>query len=366
MGPAWAELLQRAAGNVFMDPAALSAARTTNFARIHVLLAWEESQEQSRLVGLWALQERCIFPLGPRVLAGPPYDYAFLSNPVVDPSCCEAVIAALFGAIEREPSLPGVLRLKYLDTESDTGAAVLNALAGRGGRCTRLCERLRPHVSRTFGLKRSGSTRKKLRQDWNRLSASGPVDVVNARADGEVTAAFETFLAMEAASWKGANGTALLSDEEDAIFARQLLANLSAQQRASVALLRIGERPIAAQVLFYCGSAAYTWKTAFDSEYAKFSPGALLVDRITDQLFSGDGIETIDSCSPEGGFMTQLWEGRRATVDLLADVRGANSLDFTMAILAERGRAQLRSWRDKLRAASFLPAPRRKDFATAR
>ena len=33
--------------------------------------------------------------------------------------------------------------------------------------------------------------------------------------------AFETYLAMEAASWKGARGTALLCDEEDAAFARR-------------------------------------------------------------------------------------------------------------------------------------------------
>jgi len=39
---------------------------------------------------------------------------------------------------------------------------------------------------------------------FNRLSAQGGVDVVNARAPDEVMAAFETFLALERASWKGA------------------------------------------------------------------------------------------------------------------------------------------------------------------
>jgi CelD/BcsL family acetyltransferase involved in cellulose biosynthesis len=153
-------------------------------------------------------------------------------------------------------------------------------------------------VSREFGVKRSGSTRKKLRQDWNRLSSLGAVDVVNARSPGEVQQAFETFLALEKASWKGAQGTALLCDERDAVFVRRLIANLSAASDASVALLRIEGRAIAAQVLMYCGATAYTWKTAFDATFARYSPGALLVDKVTEQLLAAPGIEAVDSSGP--------------------------------------------------------------------
>src|SRR4051812_8056685 len=38
---AWADLTKRASPNVFMNPAALTAANETGFAQIHVLLAWE-------------------------------------------------------------------------------------------------------------------------------------------------------------------------------------------------------------------------------------------------------------------------------------------------------------------------------------
>ena len=31
-------------------------------------------------------------------------------------------------------------------------------------------------------------------------------------------------------------------------------------------------------------------------------------------------IDAIDSCSPEGGFMGQLWSGHRTTIDLLVSV----------------------------------------------
>jgi hypothetical protein len=96
---------------------------------------------------------------------------------------------------------------------------------------------------------------------------------------------------------------------------------------------------------------AYTWKTAFDSGFGKFSPGSLLVDKMTEHLFADDGIEAIESCSPEGGFMNQMWDGRRATVDLLADLGTSKSLAFAAVLMGERSYSQLRTIRSKVRAA---------------
>ena len=350
----WDRLALRAAVNVFMSPAALNAASATKFAKVHVLRAWDRSSEPRQLVGLWAFEERGIAPLWPAFLAAPPYDYAFVSTPVVDPAVMDDVIAAFFDAIERSPALPNVLRLKFLDGESEAYQAMLRALSRRASQTLTLSERQRPFLAGESELKRSGSTRKKMRQDWNRLSALGAADVVNERASAAVHDAFETFLTLEAGSWKGAHGTALLNDPKDAAFARRLIGDLAAQGNASVALLRIDGRTVAAQVLLYCGTMAYTWKTAFDAEYAKYSPGALLVDKVTEELFATHGVTAIESCSPEKSFMAQLWSGRRATVDLLVDVGARRSLNFALAALAERGYAQMKDWRDRLRAVSWL------------
>jgi hypothetical protein len=124
-------------------------------------------------------------------------------------------------------------------------------------------------------------------------------------------------------------------------------------------------RPIAAQVLLYCARTAYTWKTAFDSGYAKYSPGALLVDKIADDMFASGAIDAFESCSPEGGFMNQIWDGRRMTVDLLADVGAKESLNFIMAALGERGYAQLRRLRNRLRAGPW-GSHRRRSLAASR
>jgi CelD/BcsL family acetyltransferase involved in cellulose biosynthesis len=357
--PYWDTLVRRASPNVFMHPAALCAAASAGFALIHMLLAWDAGE----LVGLWALRERRAAPFLPAFLVGPAYDFSFVSSPVIDPEY--DVLPAFFDAIARAPALPNVIQLELVDGGAATFAPMMAALAARHGHVLKLSERARPYLGGEADRKRSGSTGKKLRQDWNRLSALGAVDIANERAAADVRGAFEIFLDLEARSWKGEHGTALLSHEDDAAFARRLIGNLAAHNCASVALLRIDGRPIAAQVLLYSGTLAYTWKTAFDAEFAKFSPGALLIDKITDTLFAA-GVREIESCSPEGSFMEQLWTGRRTTVDMLADVGGQRSATFAMAAAAARGYAFLRQQRDRLHGMSWLPLPKRKSLAVTR
>ncbi len=67
-----------------------------------MLLAWAHGTQPERLVGVWALQRTHITPLWPSFLAAPPYNYSFLSNPVIDPDFTNEAIAAFFDAIERE------------------------------------------------------------------------------------------------------------------------------------------------------------------------------------------------------------------------------------------------------------------------
>jgi hypothetical protein len=360
---AWADLTKRASPNVFMNPAALTAASETGFAQVYVLLAWEEG-EPRKLVGVWALQMRKIAPLWPALLEALPYNYAFLSSPVIDPAFIDDVVPAFLATIEKNPVLPNLINLQSFNAESPDHDAIIKALVARGGEQLRFSESARPFVTREFGVKRSGSTRKKLRQDWNRLSALGAVDIVNERTPVAAQEAFEVFLALEAGSWKGAQGTALLCDEKDAGFVRRLVSGLAEQGNASVALLRIDGVAIAAQVLMYCGTMAYTWKTAFNSDYAKYSPGALLIDKVTEEIFATPGIDAIDSCSAEGSFMAQLWTGRRKMVDLLIDVGPGKSLGFTMEAGRQFGYRQLRDLRNRLRASIWVSHPKKVGLAS--
>jgi len=363
IGPHWDDLVRRASSNVFMNPAALQAACGTDFARIQMLLAWEEGADGRRLVGVWALRLRKMAPFWPMVLEALPYNYAFVSSPVVDPAYVDAVIPAFFAAIEQSPSLPDVVSLHHLDAEDPSYPAMLRELAVRGVTPLIISESARPFVTREFGVKRSGSTRKKLRQDWNRLTALGAVEVVNDRTPACAAQAFETFLSLERASWKGEEGTALLSDPHDAAFVRRLLQNLAAQGNASVALLRVNGEAIAAQVLMYCGTTAYTWKTAFSATFAKYSPGTLLIDKITEELFAGSQIQAINSCAAEASFMAQLWAGRRTVVDMLVDVGPGKSFAYRLEAARQLGYQHLRNWRDRLQHRLSASAPKKLSLA---
>ncbi len=344
----WNALAARATPNAFMHPAALKAAQDTGFADVRVLQAWGRVGTERQLVGLWALQVRRILPLWPAVLEGLPYYYAFQSSPMVDPAYANDVMAAFLAAIRADPALPNVISLQECDAEGEAFAALARQVEAGEYVLVRLTEEARPIATREAGRKTGGSTRKRLRQAWNRLSAQGRVEIVEARDPAAIDAAIESFLALEAGSWKGANGTALLSKAADAAFARRLIRDMAGAGAASVVSLQCDGRALAAMVVLYCGTTAYTWKLGFDAAFSRYSPGAVLVDRTADMLLAGRGIAMIDSCSAADSFVGQLWSGRRMMVDALVDVGQGRSFAFMLELARQRGYEQLRQIRNRL------------------
>jgi CelD/BcsL family acetyltransferase involved in cellulose biosynthesis len=339
----WAHLAPFA-HNVFMHPTALRAASAT-IPAIYVLLAWKLSVEPAKLVGLWAMQ-------GKQLLCWPflealPFNYAFLSTPVLHPDYAHEAMPALLAAVTRKRGLPTTLVLRDLDGDGREHSAIMEALAGHPQVCFRIDQR--PIATREAGLKRSGSTRKKLRQDWNRLAATAAVEIVNERDPAGVGTAFESFLEIELGSWKGAGGTAILSNPADTAFARRLIGDMAALGDASVALLKLDGKPVAAQVLLYQGRTAFTWKTSFDPDYARYSPGTLLVDRVTTDLIDQGVVDAIDSCARGDSFMAQLWTGRKPTVDMVVSASLKASPSFLAVAGYLRGRETFKALRDRLR-----------------
>jgi len=346
----WAALCRRAAPNVFMSPAALQAVQDADFACVKVLPAWLDGESSGRLIGLWALQQSSLTPIGPALLSAPPYNYAFLSNPVLDAEYTDVAMNMILNSIEHDDRLPKVMRLRYLDADCPSYAALMLALRGRGAKILQVSRYERPFITKDVGLlKASGATAKKLRQKWRRLTAMGTVEILNDSSPSAVQEAFEVFLEMEHASWKGSAGTSLLSEARDAAFARKLICELSQDASASVALLTLDRRPIAAQVLLQCGAVAYTWKTAFNANFGMVSPGALLVAKIAEQLFCSGATESIESCSPEGSFLSQLWLERRSTVELVVQLGSRMSINYTAVAIGARSYKKLREIRNKLR-----------------
>ena len=350
---AWTSLLARAdAPNVFMDPVLVRAAAATDpAARYCALLAWKTIDGQRQLVGVWsfavARPRQSALPI--RVLNVPPCAYSYLATPVIDRDCIDETLDAMLDCIAADARLPKIMALDAMGAEGATYDALMRVLSQRGSAPCVMEQSRRPKLRSELDGKAylekalSSSTRKKLRQHRRRLSEKGAVTSVVASEPEAVRRAFEEFLAIEAAGWKGREGTALLSDKADAAFMRGAVVALAEQGCASVHSLCLDGKPVSVQLVGRAGAAAFTWKTAYDEAYQDFSPGTLLLEDYTTAFLADKSIGFVDSCSfDDRGFMA-TWTERQPVADLWIDVRLGGSLAFRMLCGAQRSYRLLRA-----------------------
>src|SRR3546814_17204462 len=78
--------------------------------------------------------------------------------------------------------------------------------------------------------------------------------------------------------------------------------------------LDLGGRPLAMLVHFLCPPGGFSIKTAFDEDYARFSPGVLLQQANLD-LLGDPRIAWVDSCAASGHPMIEsIWRERPSLV----------------------------------------------------
>ena len=174
----------------------------------------------------------------------------------------------------------------------------------------------------------SSSTRKKLRQHRRKLSEKGALTSSIATSPEAVREAVEEFLAMEAAGWKGRQGSAIASNAAEAAFMRGAMAALAEHGSAAVHSIHLDGRPVSMQIVARAGAAAFTWKTTYDEPFHDFSPGMLLLEDYTAAFLADKSIAFVDSCSfDDTGFMS-AWQERQAVADVWIDARHGGSLEF--------------------------------------
>ncbi|WP_230959574.1 GNAT family N-acetyltransferase [Erythrobacter donghaensis] len=168
----------------------------------------------------------------------------------------------------------------------------------------------------------SAKKRKELRRQHNRLAEEGPLAferIEGAEGIAEWTA---EFLALEAAGWKGAAGSALASAPDTRALFEAALAGAAAAGRLERLALRLDGRAIAMLASFLTAPGAYSYKTAFDEAYARFSPGMLLqLENLA--LLEREGIAWADSCAVQGHPMIErLWRDTRRMASLNIAIGG--------------------------------------------
>ena len=119
---------------------------------------------------------------------------------------------------------------------------------------------------------------KKRRQDLNRrlkrLREQGTVDFVITREYSSEL--MQTFFDMENRGWKGRGGTAAINDPEVENLHRDFAVAVAASDALFFYELKLDGKTIAMQLRVKYDDSTVCWKTAYDEEYARFSPGNLL------------------------------------------------------------------------------------------
>lgn len=166
------------------------------------------------------------------------------------------------------------------------------------------------------------------------------------RDRSEEPAAYGDFLQLEAAGWKGRNGTAFACDPGHAAFFRTICAAYARAGRLQLLDLSVDGRTVAMKCNLLAGDVIFCFKIAFDEQYAAYSPGLLLERRTVDVFHTETEAASMDSCAdPHNAMINRLWPDRRSTATMLlpADgIAGRLSIHSARAALAVHARAQSR------------------------
>lgn len=197
----------------------------------------------------------------------------------------------------------------------------------------------------------SGKKRKELRRQWRRLGETGALRFVRLTAPAVVSAAAETYLAMEMAGWKNrdADGRALAARDDEAAFFREAMAGGAACNAVICDALLLDERPIAMLFSLRLGGTLTMYKITYDETLSAFSPGVHLLVEATRLMLDDPSIALFDSAThADHPVMDHLWRERMR----VAQINISTAHAFDAALLKTCGRIE------RARAAFTLPTVR--------
>ncbi|SCW88304.1 Acetyltransferase (GNAT) domain-containing protein [Rhizobium mongolense subsp. loessense] len=326
--------------------------RQVNFALIR-----DEDGRRSRLRFLMPFSvERPGFAVGPSIIRAWSNSFAPLGTPLVDAEDAAETLDNLFeGLTERDLNLPATLVLPDIRLNGIFARMAKAVALGRNLPVTVTNPSQRPmlqseddamaYLSRTI----SSSHKREMRRQWRQLEELGTAVYVVVRQPRDIHARFEEFLAMEAGGWKGKRRSALATDRYHTAFAREAVSNLAAIDAVRIHTIDLNGKAIAATVVLMMGGEAYTWKTAYDEAYARYSPGKLLMAELTEWHLDDANIVRSDSCAvPDHPIMSRFWQEREEMGTLVIGLKQNGDRDVRQAA------AQLHMYRSTRNMAKML------------
>lgn len=253
---------------------------------------------------------------------------AFLGAPLIAAGAEERFWEALLGHLDERPGSGLFLHLTALPLDGPAAAA-LHHVADLQGRRVAVVHREERAMMRSgldaeeyLAAALSGKKRKELRRQHARLAEQGELAVIRQDDSNDIDAWIVQFLSLEGAGWKGAAGSALASAPGTTALFTEALRGAAARGRLQRLALTLDGRPIAMLATFLSAPGAFSFKTAFDERFSRFSPGVLL-QRENLALLADPRIEWCDSCAAaDHPMIDHMWRERRSIGRLSVAIGG--------------------------------------------
>ena len=145
---------------------------------------------------------------------------------------------------------------------------------------------------------RSSGHRKSMRSSLRKLEQLGKVTFERHRSVGDdhvleqlMTEAFH----VENLGWKGTENSSVRSNPSIEMFFQGVGRSLNESGMLELQFLRVDGRPIAFEWGYVAHGVYYSHKVGFDPEFARYSPGQLLVFKQLQDYFAGDEVHQVDA-----------------------------------------------------------------------
>ncbi len=242
--------------------------------------------------------------------------HCLLGTPLVRAGSAPEALGALLEWMRRERAA-SVFELSCLVAGGPVHQAIVEALGRRGGSWFAVDAYARPLLRRDRDARSyvasslSAESRKKLRRAERRLCEQGDLVRRALRPGDDIAKWAEELLRLEASGWKGKRGSALACSEANRRFALEVFTEAFARGRLMMVGLDLGGRPIARYTAFTGGEGAFSFKTAYDEDFRRCSPGILAEVEMIGEFHERAELRWMDSfTAPGNGTLAWLWKDR--------------------------------------------------------
>lgn len=244
------------------------------------------------------------------------HPYGFLNTPLIRRDCVREVLATLFHFARTSPHGAPLIHFPLVDAEGPFHQTLLDETHREQN-----CVFVRDLFSRALfrrdrdaeSFLKNNISRKKRQEAQRlerRLAELGRLEARSLTNSAELEAWVESFLRLEAAGWKGQEGTALASDPAHAAFFRTMARAAFDAGGLQMFEICFNDQPIAMICNLLAADGGYGFKIAYDESFAKFSPGVLLELEQIRRLHQA-GIAWMDSCAiPDHPMINHYWLAR--------------------------------------------------------